>query len=178
MIDLSFFLFYNYIGGTMKKIIVAILLIILITGCNTNKDNIKFKEEYESLNDTLTNITIKEDNYMKYIDKDEVIKTINKGTGVIYIGSASNNECREMINILIEAADSTDIKTIYYYNDEDTSFLSNYVENTSIPLVLFVYEGKITSYKQGISNKEELLDVYLDGIHEVLNDICNEECND
>ena len=179
MIDLSFFLFYNYIGGTMKKIFLTLIVFLLLTGCTNTKDNLKFKEEYEKDNDTLLNITIPEDNYIKYITKEEATNIVNKGTGVIYIGSESNNECRQIINTLINAADSTDLKTINYLKEEDLSFLSEYVENTNIPLVLFVYEGKVKSYKYGTGNsEEELLELYLDGIHEVLNDICDDDCND
>ncbi len=185
MIDLSFFLFYNYIGDKMKKVIMFILLSLLVTGCTSN-DNLKFKKEYEKLNDSLYNITISEDNYIKYIDINEVLNIIKKGTGVIYIGNEHDNECRQMVNILFDAADSTDLKTINYYKATELTELNEYVDNPQVPLVLFVYEGEIKSYKQGIGNnenltpdeKDELFNIYLDGIHEVLNDICEEECND
>ena len=162
----------------MKKIFLILFLFFLLTGCENQNDNKRFKEEYEKLNDSLISVTIPLDNYVKYINKDKIINIINKGTGLIFIGNESSNECRQMINILIDAVDSTDLNTIYYYNEEDLSFLSDYVDKTDIPLVLFVYEGNIKSYKQGLGKEEELLDSYLNGIHDVLNDICDDECND
>ena len=176
MIDLSFFLFYNYIGGTMKKIML-IFILILLTGCMNESDNIKFKKEYEN-NKSEIILTIPEDNYMKYTSKEKVLEIIKTGTGVIYIGNANNTECRQIVKTLINAADSTDLETIYYYNEEDIDFLKDYFGNTIIPTVIFVYEGEIKSFKQGFESEEELYDTYLDGIHDVLNDICDDDCND
>ena len=176
MIDLSFFLFYNYIGGTMKKILL-IFILILLTGCMNESDNIRFKKEYENSNEEIA-LTIPEDNYMQYASKEKILDIIKNGTGVIYIGNAKNTECRQIVNTLINAADSTDLKTIYYYNEEDKAFLEEYFGNTTIPTVIFVYEGEIKSFKQGLDTEEILFDAYLDGIHDVLNDICDDDCDD
>ena len=59
------------------------------------------------------------------------------------------------------------------------------IENKNIPLVLFVLEGKIEAYHVGtIEDKVELsedetIDLYnsyLDCIHKVLQDACDESC--
>ena len=162
----------------VKKIFLILFTFFLLTGCDNQKDNKRFKEEYEKLNGSLIDVTIPLDNYIKYIEKDDVLNIINKGTGLIFICNETSNECREMVNTLISAVDSTDLNRINYYKGDDLSFLSSYVDNANIPLVLFVYEGNIKSYKQGTGEERELLDIYLDGIHDVLNDICDDECDD
>ena len=54
-----------------------------------------------------------------------------------------------------------------------------------MPIVLNILEGKITSYHIGTINDKdklseseelELYNIYTDGIHEVLQDTCDEEC--
>lgn len=181
----SFFFFYNKIGDKMKKIII-VLTIFILTACSNSNDYLKFKTEYEKLNNSLHKIEISEDNYMKYSSIEEIIKIIEEGTGVIYIGNEHDNECRQMVPILISAADSTNIEEINYLRTIELDEFSKYIDSPQVPLVLFVYEGKIVNYKQGIGNNEnltqieseELFNTYVDGIHKVLNDMCNEECDD
>lgn len=169
----------------MKKIII-LLIVCLLTGCSNDNDNIRFKEEYEKLNDTLYNIEVEEDNYIKYLSKEKIIDLIENGTGVIYIGNEQDNECRQMVPVLIEAANSTNLEEIYYLKETQLDEFAKYIETPQVPLVLFVYEGEIVDYKQGIGNnenlttieREELFNTYVSGIHKVLNDMCDEECSD
>ena len=122
------------------KIIFAALLIVLviitmiIKGKDLikmdnkldNRDSIKFKEEYESLNNKdngyggkYLSIEVSEDNVVKYATFDEIIDLIDNGTGVIYFGFPECPWCRNAIPSLIEASDSTGLDTIYYFNAVD-----------------------------------------------------------
>lgn len=118
------------------KIIVSAILIglVIITMAikskdlikNNNNDSIKFKEEYESLNgkdngygDKYLSIEISEDNVIKYATFDEIVDLIDNSTGVIYFGFPECPWCRNAVPSLIEAADSTGLDTIYYFNAVD-----------------------------------------------------------
>lgn len=169
----------------MRKIII-ILIVLILTGCTSVSDGLRFKQEYEKYNDTLHKVSIDEDNYIIYASTNKIIEIINSGTGVIFIGNEQDNECRQMISTLIEAANSTNLEKIYYLRETQLDAFTKYVDKPQVPLVLFVYEGEIVSYKQGIGNnenltpeeREDLFNIYVSGIHKVLNDMCDEECND
>ena len=110
----------------MKKLsllVLMILLLFLVSGCNKKSDALKFKEEYESLNGTksssgkkIKKIKIDKDNPIKYSNYDEVLDVIKKGTGIIYLGFPECPWCRTALPVLLEAAKDYDIDTIYYIN--------------------------------------------------------------
>lgn len=120
-----------------KNVLVLIFLVVLfiiasfiIVDSFDNKDNkntdaIKFKEEYENLNNELksdgvnkhTKINIIEDNVMKYSTYNEVMNILENGTGVIYFGYPECPWCRNAVPELLEAAKETGLETIYYFND-------------------------------------------------------------
>lgn len=117
-----------------KKILLTIIMcitLITITGCNTveknNKkesrvtDSIKFKEEYESLNNKdlgygeLRKLNIDEDNPFVYKSPNDIVKLMdNKETFVVYFGFNSCPWCRSIIETLIEVSKDNNIDTIYY----------------------------------------------------------------
>lgn len=120
-----------------KKVLLFILIIGIfsIYGCTKKEevveDSLKFKNEYEEYNGEKTssgkdyiNVSISEDNIIKYSSIDEVIELINnKGTGVIYFGYPTCPWCRNMVEPLLASADSTNLDKIYYvnmYNERDT----------------------------------------------------------
>ena len=171
------------------KIFIIVLCLIFISGCKDKKENnndgLRFIEEYSA-------IGIEEYDNVKYSDIDEVLDIIDNGSGVIYFGSGDNDLCLLSVPILFNASDNTSLDRIYYVsiNDidkefsikdkEDNVIISN--DNMNIPLVLFVYDGNIVSYHVGtIDNKVELTDdesielynIYVNGIHDVLNDQCD-----
>jgi thiol-disulfide isomerase/thioredoxin len=118
----------------MKKEIIIITILAVLTvllSClkiyknnETQSDNIKFKEEYESLNDTYNektgknymSISIDEDNKIEYVDGEEVIDILENKTGVIYFGFPECPWCRNAVPVLIDAANELQIDKIYYYN--------------------------------------------------------------
>lgn len=164
----------------MKKICL-IIIIILLTACNNKTDAIRFKQEYESYNKDKIELTISDKNIVKYSTKEEINKIIKEGTGVIFIGTPKENTSRTSINLLLEAADSTDLKEIYYIDNLKEINIDK-IENSKMPLVLFILEGQTISYsineKEELNEDEEinLYNKYLDSIHEVLQDTCDEEC--
>lgn len=110
-----------------KKIIIgSIILVVIIVGIIfvtlNNKDEAKFKQDYESLNGTTRkedgaiyhNVDIPKDNRMKYVDAKEATKLIKEGTGILYLGANWCPWCRNAAPVLIEAAQNQNLKTIYY----------------------------------------------------------------
>jgi len=240
----------NYIiiyGGIcsmkIKKIgllLVLITMIFCLGGCLKEKetDALKFKNEYESLNGeesksgkVYPEVLVDEDNIIEYVSLKEAAKLIDEETGVFYFGYASCPWCRNAVNMLLKAADSTDIDKIYYIDMEDMrdtkevnvdgevvttkeggegynellkvldSILLNYTikdkdgnevdageKRIYVPLVVFVVEGEIIDYHLDTVSSQtdpyvelneeqqiELFNIYADGIHDVLGDVCEEE---
>lgn len=167
------------------KYLLIVITMLLVTGCGNESDSIKFKNEYEKYNkDGYIDVFIDEDNIFQYASNEKIKEIMENGTGVIFIGGSQNNLSRSAINVMIKVIENTDINVIHYSND--VSSVSEYIdEDVDIPVVLFVIEGKIDSYHMGtINDKEELsndeeielYNIYLDGVHKVLNDVCDERC--
>ncbi len=114
----------------MKKVIIILTMLLLITGCQQfsfeeTSDSIKFKEEYEQLNNQKSannneylKLNISSKNPFQYLPDDEVIKFLEEGTGIIYFGLPTCPYCRSTLEPLIEFAKNNKLNTIYYYNPE------------------------------------------------------------
>lgn len=122
-----------------KIILSAILLCLLVIGFTLNSngliknpkldnsDAIKFKKEYESLNGTYDTkrdreylrVSINSDNVVKYANFTEISDLIDHGTGVIYFGFPECPWCRNVVPVLLEAAETTGVDKIYYFNALD-----------------------------------------------------------
>ena len=112
-----------------NKILIIILsaLLIIITLLslyvrNKNSDALKFKEEYESLNDTIAykdikypTVSLDKKNPFVYKKEDEIINIIENGTGLIYLGYPKCPWCRNAVNVLQKVS----AKEIYYLNMYD-----------------------------------------------------------
>lgn len=96
----------------------------------------KFKREYETLNNDYNDsktykyldINVSRKNNVKYSSYDEVFKILDKGTGVIYFGFPECPWCRNLVPVLVDAADEAGIANIYYLNnrnDRDVKKLEN-----------------------------------------------------
>jgi len=104
-------------------IVVILTILVLLTGCKDKEtDAIKFKNEYESLNNTksesgkdIRNITIDEKNPMVYKTEDDIVNLINnKETFLVYFGFAKCPWCRSVLPTLLEVSKENKISTIYY----------------------------------------------------------------
>ena len=120
----------------MKKniiIIISTIIVILVMGLflllmktdETTKysvDEIKYKEEYEVLNGTdygetiLKTLTIESDNNVIYVNDNEILNLLTKGTNVIYFGWPECNWCRSMLPTLVSTLKKNNIENLYYYN--------------------------------------------------------------
>lgn len=107
-------------------LIITFILSTFLVGCgkeNIEKsDGIKFKEEYESLNETENasglahrTLNIDSDNPFIYQTTKELIQKIeNKETFYVYFGSSFCPWCRSVIASVIEVAKENNINQIYY----------------------------------------------------------------
>lgn len=103
------------------KIVLLILVLVLSVGC-TNKDALKFKEDYESLNGKTNQnnkeyrtITIDKDNPFVYSNLKEINNKISKkDTFIVYFGANWCPWCRSMLPTAIKEAKEKGIKKIYY----------------------------------------------------------------
>ena len=215
------------------SIIVVIALVIAILFFLLNNkgmsDGEKFKQEYEELNDSHLEVNIDSDNMIKYIGLEEAIDIIKNDTGVIYFGYPSCPWCRNAVPVLLDAASSTSLDTIYYVNaynirdvkeidddgnivttNEGDSLYDDLLEvlddildpytitddngevidlgekRLYVPMVLFVKNGEVVSYHLSTvdsqedpsislndSQRDELYNIYLDGINNVVGGVCN-----
>lgn len=218
----------------MKKIFMAILSILLISGCTqqTPTDAMKFKEEYESLNGKenksgrdYVNVEIPADNPMVYADADKILEAIKSEEAILYFGFDECPWCRNAVPVLIEAANELEVKEIYYFNvkenrdklelNEDGTIntikemgedykkvydalydhLSVYeglndesIKRIYAPTVVFIKYGKVVSLHEGTvdsqvessamtdSQRQELKDIYVEGIKEVQKTYCDSKC--
>ncbi|MDD3452962.1 MAG: hypothetical protein PHN42_01625 [Bacilli bacterium] len=225
---LSSYLIYTFVGDeslkpTGNKIVIE----------KNTDDEIKFKKEYESLNNKNSekgyqylNLNIIEDNNIEYIDQYEVIDILKNKTGIIYFGFPECPWCRNMISTLINTSYEFGVDKIYYYNAYDirdikhldeqgniitdkegtdeyyqiVDLLKDYLgiyeglNNESIkrlyfPTVVFVKNGEIKKVHIGtVSDQEDptielteeqknnLIEIYTDGIAGVYDILCDEDC--
>lgn len=116
----------------ISLIIVCLVFLVVIVGghflsnndseTKTLSDALKFKEAYESLNNTIrekdganyNNVSIPEDNPFKYISAIEATDIIKNKTGIIYFGANWCPWCRSAAEVLINSSNEKKLDTIYY----------------------------------------------------------------
>lgn len=169
----------------MKRVILFLTILFLVVGCSNNTDASKFKREYEKYNKEKINVKIDRDNIIKYKTSDEINGIIDKKSGVIFIGSSKDDLSRVAIEVLLKAADSTDLKEIYYVDSYKDIPKVKEINGMKRPAVIYVLDGEIIGYHIGTfddltkldkKQEQELYNIYSDGIHSVLQDTCDEEC--
>ena len=146
----------------MKKkviIIVSTIIVLALIGggiyfmTKEKSDNVKFKEEYESLNGKKNDsgkkyldVNIDKNNSVKYATYDELIKLLDSGTGVIYFGFPECPWCRNALPVLLKAAKETEMEEIYYFNAKDMRDTKE------------LKDGKIVTTKEGTKEYYNLID--------------------
>lgn len=112
-----------YILLPILCVIAAAISYFVVVNNDNNEDALKFKEEYEKLNNTTaysdkkySELEISENNPIKYSNYAEIIDIIEKGTGIIYLGFPECPWCRSALPILFDVAQDNKINKIYYLN--------------------------------------------------------------
>lgn len=146
----------------MKKkilLIIPILFTLLLVGCEKEEketDAQKFAKEYTALT---------EDNYFAYRDSEEIIKILEHGTGVVYLGFPECPWCQAYVPMLNEVADIEGLEKIYYYNilearkdntndyQKMVEILKDYLQYDDegnkriyVPAIIVVSEGEIIGF--------------------------------
>lgn len=152
----------------MKRVINFTFILILcftLCGCGNKEktDAVKFKEEYESLNNKTNEsnskkyreVLINKDNPIKYKTADEIATMIDeKESFIVYFGFDTCPWCRSVVPTMLEVAKDLGIETIYY------------VDVKEIRDTLKVKDGKIITEKDGSKGYYKLLEL----LDEVLED--------
>lgn len=113
----------------MKKLILGILIILFIFGCQVQKedsDALKFVNEYQALNNEnnpnndkkYSELKIEIDNPIVYADYEKIFNIL-ENTGIIYFGFPECPWCRVAVPVLLEAAKEAKIPIIYYLNNKE-----------------------------------------------------------
>lgn len=148
------------------KIFLVLILTILITGCDKEKDKEKgqtdaymFAEEYNSIN-SLENqsgkkyrdLKIPVDNPMIFKTAEEIVEMMNnKETFAVYFGFAGCPWCRSMIEQLIKSAKDNNQEKVYYVNVADIR--DKYEINS---------EGNLEKTEKGSKGYNELIELMKD----------------
>ena len=147
-----------------NKIFVVLLVIatVLIVGfciySVINKedvemtDAIKFKNEYSELNGKVNeangknyvNVSIKDDNTVKYVSEEEAVKLLETGSGIIYFGFSKCPWCRSLVTTLTETAKELN-ETIYY------------LDVLNIRSAFSLTDGKLEKIKNGSDSYYDIL---------------------
>ena len=125
---------------------------------NKISDALKFKQEYESLNNIIdsdgenqyVNINIDEDNPVVYKSSKEIVEILDNGTGIIYLGFSKCPWCRNAIPVLIDAAEESELDELYYLDIYD-------MRNE-----LVLEDGKIITKKEGTTDYLKMVELLND----------------
>ena len=131
-------------GSLLILVGVGALIFIIYSNFNNKSNNnnnkitdaVKFKKEYEVLNNEKTAndenkylpISINKDNPVKYLSEKDLEEFLTEGTGIIYFGFPECPWCRNLIPVLLDALNEKDINDVYYMNVKelrDIKILSN-----------------------------------------------------
>lgn len=162
-----------------KKVIIIVITAILLIALAVSlflilnkeediSDAAKFAEEYTN---------VEEDNVFLYRNADEIIRILENGTGVVYLGFPECKWCQKYVTYLNEAAKENDITRIYYFDILDArskntseyqqivSLLEEYLEydeegnkRVFVPAVIVVDKGEIVGFDDETSLDTHNLD--------------------
>lgn len=169
----------------MYKKFLIVFFCFLLVGCNEKSNKNLFKDEYEKYNGKYVDVELENTDIIEYSNVDNVNELLKSGTGVVLVSNPKDDVSRVAVSVLLEAAGNTDLDKIIYIDSLDGIDGVDNIDNIDIPLVLFILDGKVMSYHVGTIDKKvdldedehlELYNTYLEGIHQVLQDACDESC--
>ena len=131
----------------------------------TSKDAVTFKKEYEALNNRVNpnnnklypEVSISNDNPVKYSSYDEIFEVLKSETGVIYFGFPECPWARNLVPVMLSAAKEVEIDTIYYLNIKDDRDVLMLNENDDI---ITEKEGN-KKYFELVEKLDSILDDYI-----------------
>ncbi len=134
-----------------KYIIVALVLLILII---SGVVIIKYQKQYQQTDLYRFNneYHILANSPVKYLDLSNVKSIFNKEEAFIYIGSANDETCRNIVPILLETVNKYQLKDFYYLNIDDEQSLYEVKDNKAV---------KIKDGSENYYQLLELLDPFL-----------------
>lgn len=93
----------------LAVILSAVLLVLTLFYKKEDiiKDNVRFSKEYNE---------VSKDNVFEYKTIDEIIKIMENGTGIVYLGFPECKWCQAYVKYLDNAAKEVGIKKVYYFN--------------------------------------------------------------
>ena len=144
----------------IKKILLIASLILVTTlyGCKKEEisDAQKFAKEYTK---------VSEYNYFVYRSGEEIIKILEHGTGVVYLGFPECPWCQAYVPMLDEVADIEGVEKIYYFNvledrknntetyQKMVKILEEYLQYDDegnkriyVPAAIFILDGEIIGF--------------------------------
>ena len=112
-------------------IVLGIILyfVLMDKPLNTRNDALKFKEEYEIVNQNVNAVqmNISEDNPIVYLESyKELDKNLkNKDDFILYLGFPTCPWCRNIIPVLFDSAKENNIDKVYYINVRELKSLED-----------------------------------------------------
>lgn len=124
------------IGFFLVLIVVSCLLIYKkFDKVDTNKDANKFAQEYRMVGS---------DNSFQYKTSEEIIKILENGTGIVFLGFPECNWCQYYVKYIDEVAKETDNKVNYYNVKQDRE-----ENNETYKKLISLLTGKLQFDKDG-----------------------------
>ena len=129
------------IKGKNKVVLLLLIILLIITGCKKeNHDALKFKEEYEKYNDTLTKVDIDENNPFIYINEKDINSLIeNEKALVLFYGNPEDNSSRQMVMSIISSS-KKGLGKVYYIEAKENGTKIN-----SIPSMVAIVRKNLYS---------------------------------
>lgn len=148
--------------GIIGVVLLALIIFIIVYNAKNNiPDNEKFANEYTEVG---------QNNVFVYRNADEIIKILEGGTGLVYLGFPECPWCQAYVPMLNEAAKEEGVEKIYYFNIREdrqensknyqkiVKIVKNYLmkddegnERIFVPDVYAVRDGKILSHNNETS---------------------------
>ena len=139
-----------------KILIVLLIVLLIVTGCKKdekNLDAIRFKEEFEIYNDTLSKLDISEDNPFVYTN--DVYNLVeNEKALVLFYANPKDENSRNIVESIIEKAKSSKLNKIYYIKmDENDNNEVGGVKIEKTPTLVSIIRKEV---KETTSEKEKI----------------------